>query len=66
MRSPIDPFTPAVELAAAIRRKEVSPVEVADCFLERMDRLDPRLNAFCHRADDEVRKAAEHERSVAR
>lgn len=39
--SPIDPFTPAVELAAAIRRKEVSPVELADCFLERMDRLDP-------------------------
>ncbi|MFG2147230.1 amidase [Streptomyces sp. NPDC048696] len=58
MRSPIDPFTPAVELAAAIRRKEVSPVEVADCFLKRMDELDPRLNAFCHRADDDVRKAA--------
>ncbi|MEU4350801.1 amidase [Streptomyces sp. NPDC023838] len=57
-RSPIDPFTPAVELAAAIRRKEVSPVEVADCFLERMDQLDPKLNAFCHRADDDVRKAA--------
>jgi amidase len=57
MQSPIDPFTPAVELAAAIRRKEVSPVEVADCYLERMDKLDPRLNAFCHRADD-VRNAA--------
>ncbi|MEV6703379.1 amidase [Streptomyces sp. NPDC051453] len=57
-QSPIDPFTSAVELAAAIRRKEVSPVELADCFLERMDRLDPRLNAFCHRADDDVRKAA--------
>ena len=58
MRSPIDPFTPAVELAAAIRRKEVSPVEVADCYLERMDELDPQLNAFCHRADDDVRDAA--------
>ncbi|BCM70501.1 MULTISPECIES: amidase [Streptomyces] len=56
--APIDPFTPAVELAAAIRRKEVSPVEVADCYLARMDELDPRLNAFCHRADDDVRKAA--------
>ncbi|MFD0279555.1 amidase [Kitasatospora sp. NPDC127111] len=58
MPSPIDPFTSAVELAAAIRRREVSPVEVADCFLDRMDALDPRLNAFCHRADDDVRKAA--------
>jgi amidase len=58
MRSPIDPFTPAVELAAAIRRKEVSPVEVVESYLERMDQLDRRLNAFCYRADDDVRKAA--------
>ncbi len=58
MRNPIDPFMPAVELAAAIRRKEVSPMEVADCYLDRIDELDPRLNAFCHRADDDVRKAA--------
>jgi amidase len=56
--SPIDPFTPAVELAAAIRRMEASPVEVVDVYLERMDELDPCLNAFCHRADDDVRKAA--------
>jgi amidase len=52
------PFTPAVELAEAIRRKEVSPVEIADACLRRMDELDPRLNAFCYRADDDVRKAA--------
>src|SRR5512133_3974510 len=58
MKYPIDPFMPAVELAAAIRRKEVSPVEVADCYLDWIDELDPRLNAFCHRADDDVRKAA--------
>jgi amidase len=58
MRYPIDAFTPALELAAAIRRKDVSPVEVVDMYLDRMDELDPRLNAFCHRADDEVRKAA--------
>ena len=54
----IDPFTPAVELAAAIRRKEVSPVEVVETYLDRIDELDPQLNAFCHRADDDVRKAA--------
>ncbi len=58
MPNPIDPFMPALELAAAIRRKEVSPLEVVDCYLERMDELDPELNAFCHRADDDVRKAA--------
>jgi amidase len=58
LRSPIDPFTPAVELAAAIRRKEVSPVEVVDTYLDRIDELDPQLNAFCHRADDDARTAA--------
>ncbi|KOG61474.1 amidase, partial [Streptomyces varsoviensis] len=57
-RYSIDPFTSAVELAAAIRRKEVSPLEAADAYLERMDALDPRLNAYCHRADEDVRKAA--------
>ena len=41
MNYPIDPFMPAVELAAAIRRKEVSPVEVAECYLGRIDELDP-------------------------
>ena len=54
----IEPFTPAVDLAAAVRRKDVSPVELVDLYLDRVDRLDGRLNAFCHRADDDVRKAA--------
>jgi amidase len=54
----MDAFTPALDLAAAVRRKEVSPVELVDLYLERVDRLDPTLNAFCHRADDEVRRAA--------
>jgi amidase len=58
MRTPIDPFTTAVELATTIRRKEVSPLEVADSYLERMDELDPLLNAFCYRADEEVRNMA--------
>jgi amidase len=54
----IDPFTPAVDLAAAVRRREVSPVELADLYLDRVERFDGTLNAFCHRADDEVRAAA--------
>jgi amidase len=58
MDNPIDSFTPARELAAAIRLKDVSPLEVIDMYLERMDRLEPALNAFCHRADDDVRKTA--------
>ena len=42
MRYPIDPFTPPVELAAAIRRVEVGPIEVDDRDLERIDELDRR------------------------
>jgi amidase len=54
----MDAFDGAVEVAGAIRRKEVSPSEVADQYLKRMDELDAQLNAFSFRADDEVRAAA--------
>ncbi|HKZ07543.1 MAG TPA: amidase [Methylomirabilota bacterium] len=36
----------AAALAAAIRRKKVSPVEVVRAVLERIDRLNPHLNAY--------------------
>jgi Asp-tRNA(Asn)/Glu-tRNA(Gln) amidotransferase A subunit family amidase len=39
-------FLSATEIAAAIRSKEVSPVEVARAHLEGIERLNPRLNAF--------------------
>jgi aspartyl-tRNA(Asn)/glutamyl-tRNA(Gln) amidotransferase subunit A len=39
-------FTPATELAAMIRRKAVSPVEVAEAVIARIEALDARLNAF--------------------
>ena len=34
-------FSSALEVAAAIASKEVSPVEVADFYLARLDRLNP-------------------------
>ena len=36
----------ARELAAQIRRKEISPVEVAQLHLDSIARLNPKLNAF--------------------
>jgi amidase len=36
---------PAHELAVALRRREVSSRELLDCYLERVDRLNPLLNA---------------------
>jgi aspartyl-tRNA(Asn)/glutamyl-tRNA(Gln) amidotransferase subunit A len=48
----------AVECAALIRRKELSPVELADAVLARIDAVNPRLNAFTLVAHDVARRAA--------
>ena len=37
----------ATELSARVRAKEISPVEVVDAVFERMEKLEPRLHAFC-------------------
>src|SRR3989442_10640245 len=39
-------FTSARDLSKLIRTKKVSPVEVTQAFLERIERLNPKLNAF--------------------
>ena len=39
-------FAPALELAARVRAREVSPVELTQLYLDRIERLDPQLNAF--------------------
>ncbi|MDV3219885.1 amidase [Intrasporangium sp.] len=54
----LGPFSSALDWSAAIRNGEVSPLEVLDLYLERIDRLDPSLNSFLFRADDEARAAA--------
>jgi amidase len=42
----IDAFTPALELAERIRAREVSPVELVELYLERIERYDGVLNAY--------------------
>ena len=39
-------FTPATELSALIQSLELSPVELADAVIARIERLNPTLNAF--------------------
>ena len=39
-------FAGALELAAMVRAREVSPVELVELYLGRIERLDPQLNAF--------------------
>lgn len=51
----MDPFTPATEVAAAIRCREVSPVEVLDQCLAEVDSMDPVLNTVIWRNDEGAR-----------
>jgi amidase len=55
----MDPFASALEQAAAVRRREVSARELVDGYLERIERLNPRLNAFWRVTGDVARKQAE-------
>ncbi|WP_394350090.1 amidase [Streptomonospora sp. PA3] len=48
----------AAELLGAYARGELSPVEATDAVLERIERDNPALNAFCLVAADEARAAA--------
>src|ERR1700693_1108309 len=42
----MDPFASALDQAAAVRRREASSVEITRAYLERIDRLNPKLNAY--------------------
>jgi aspartyl-tRNA(Asn)/glutamyl-tRNA(Gln) amidotransferase subunit A len=52
-------FMPATDLAAGIRTKEVSPVEVLNAVLARIERLNPQLNVYCLVTADAARIAAQ-------
>ncbi|MCD2138973.1 amidase [Salinicoccus halitifaciens] len=56
-------FMKASELAPMIERKEVSPVELTERFLHRIDKLNPKLNAYLTTLEttalEQARKAEE-------
>jgi Asp-tRNA(Asn)/Glu-tRNA(Gln) amidotransferase A subunit family amidase len=57
----------AREIAAQIRRKVISPVEVARAHLERIERLNPKLNAFVDLQPEAVlAQAREAEKAIRR
>lgn len=49
----------AVSLAHRVQRREVSPVEVVDAVLDRLERLNPVLNAFCTPTPELARSEAQ-------
>ncbi|PYN59836.1 MAG: amidase [Candidatus Rokuibacteriota bacterium] len=60
-------FTPATELVTMIRAKQLSPVELTRAALERIERVNPTLNAFCTlTADTALARARDAEAAVMR
>jgi amidase len=51
-------YQSATDLAAAVRDRTLSPVEIVDHFLDRIEARNPSLNAFVFLAADEARAAA--------
>jgi Asp-tRNA(Asn)/Glu-tRNA(Gln) amidotransferase A subunit family amidase len=51
-------FTPATRLAAAIRARTLSPVEVIEAVLARIEAVNPRVNAYLTVDADGARAAA--------
>ncbi len=60
-------FAPAWKVREMVAAKEVSPRELVDLFLDRIDSLDPKLNSYLTVTADLAREqAAEAEAAVSR
>ena len=59
-------FTSALELGRLIRAGEVSPVELTEAVLERIEKLNPALNAFLTVTADFARQQARASEERAR
>ena len=61
------PLLSATSLGAAIESKQLSPVEVVEAYLERIERVDPKVNSYiilC--ADQALRDARQAESEIQR
>jgi Asp-tRNA(Asn)/Glu-tRNA(Gln) amidotransferase A subunit family amidase len=58
-------FTPAVKLARMIREREISPMELTQAVLERIEAVNPQINAYCTPVPEfALRAAQEAEKKV--
>ena len=57
-------FADATELARRIRDRELSPVEVMQAHLERIDAINPKLNAIVTLAEDALAQARAAEQAL--
>jgi Asp-tRNA(Asn)/Glu-tRNA(Gln) amidotransferase A subunit family amidase len=60
-------FLPAVVMARRIRQRKISPVELVDAHLAKIERVNPNLNAFVHVDAERARgEASQAEAAVMR
>ncbi len=59
-------WTSATDLAKLIRRGKLSPVELVDAMLDRVERVNPAVNAYCTVTANEARAAAKEAEAAAR
>jgi amidase len=59
-------YTPALEQARLIREKKVSPVEVIDAYLRRIEDLNPTINAYITVAAEHARRGAKAAEAAVR
>ena len=52
-------YMTATDMAARIRRRQLSPVEIVDAVIERIEERNPSLNAFIFKGYDDARQRAE-------
>ena len=57
-------FTPGWRLAEMVAAREVSPVELTEACLRRIDELEPKLHAFLHLAPEYAMNAAREAESA--
>ncbi len=51
-------WLPATEMAAAIRARQLSPLELVDALISRIHQYNPALNAYCTLMEEAARQAA--------
>ena len=51
-------YMSATKLALRIRRRDLSPVEVIEAFLARIEARNPSINAFVHFGFEDARQLA--------
>jgi amidase len=51
-------FLPAAEMVSAVKKKKLSPVEIIDAVLARIEKINPKVNAYCTVVPEVAREAA--------